>query len=136
MRDLRWLALPAVAVVLAGAAGCSKVKFSTSAEIGPREVHTASLDPTGREQTIKVEVNSPGNPVSVYAVAAKDAQAAQTWLLEKQGEAPVKILASGKKSGEDVSFDVTVPASAGLTVLIFNGSWNKTATASIKLNSL
>jgi hypothetical protein len=136
MRDLRWLALPAVMVVLAGSAGCSRVKYEKTVQIEPGDLYRFTISAPSQQQKIKIEVNSPGNPVSVYAVAAADAKDAERSLTEQDGKAPAGKLGGTDKPSETVSFEVTVPKQTELSVLIFNTINNKKATAAIKANSI
>ena len=114
-RRSSWPWLLAAALVLAG---CQRgLNVERSVEVEPHEVKSVIIDAPKKDQTLKVEVRSPGAPVDVYLVLEKDREAVERQLTDDRKTS--NALASKLKVEAD-TLEANVPANSGFAVLLMH----------------
>jgi hypothetical protein len=114
MRLCPRLSLPAL-VGLVALCGCQmkpKLNYEKSMTLEPGAYNHVEIDPVNIEQTVKVDFDAGGVPVSVYLVPGKDAKAAAG---DEKAIAAAKAKAENQAVG---SVSWTVPANEELFVYV------------------
>jgi hypothetical protein len=127
----------AVALLL-GVAGCQKVNYSNTPELGPTQVWEAAFDPPSYSQTIHATIEPESCSVSAYLVKKSDADSDVRAALEA-GKVPDagKCLAAKtydrikQSQAENFTLDATVPAKTGYVLFVVGG--NKTTKVRVKV---
>lgn len=113
-------------------AGCgSKLDYETSLKLAPGEERTLTIDPTPKEQKVRVQVKSTGGAVTVDCFLEKDQQEVEK--ARRAGKKSEKALASEEKK-EEAELQVTVPAQAKAVVL-FTAASAKTVDVKVKISN-
>jgi hypothetical protein len=94
-------------------------------------VKSFTIEPTSREQKIKVDVTSTNTPVSVYVVLDKDKDKASNEVMNR-GVRPASSLAALEKTTGG-TFEATVPENTSAVVLV--GRASKETQVTIKLTN-
>lgn len=113
------------------AAGCSGsgLHDERTLLIAPGTDKMLSIDKTGRDQQVRVQVSSPGAPLSVYCFLEKDQAEAERAIRGRS--ATDKVLAKAEK-GEQANLQFTVSANESAVVLLMAASAN-TASAKVTI---
>jgi hypothetical protein len=127
------LALPVLAALLVGLAGCSKVNYKKTVSIDPGDTQFFEIPARDSEQKIHIDVTAPGVPVNVIAAEATLEEAQKIVEMSKD---VAKKLGGSDKPSESVSFDVTVPAKVTMTILVENPGRKDKASVTVKANSI
>jgi len=122
MRIANWATL-AAAALLALAAGCQRLNFSKTYDLGPLEVKELEFDAPAYAQRLTVTVTPTSSGVSAYLMKAADKDAVDRALQGDKEPAASLLLASrvSKGAAETYSFEATVPAKTAYTLLIKPG---------------
>ena len=113
-------------------AGCNaKLSEEMKKDLSVAEDWEIIIDGARYKQKLKIEVNSPGGPVSVAAFLAKDRDEAFTALFSSKSSDT--ILASERKT-ERATLEVTSPAKEDLIVRVKNVS-EKQANVTVKITN-
>lgn len=113
--SIRAVSVSGLLAVLLLTGGCQPLKYEKSLTVDAGDIQTLTFDPPRYEQKLKVQVSSPGSPVSVYLVRESEAQAVQQDL--NFGKAPASPLA-GKDKAEEITLEATIPAKTGFALVI------------------
>jgi hypothetical protein len=117
-----------VAICLLGTAGCQKLDYEKTVNLGAGEVQAISIGPPTREQKITVVASSTGSTLNVCLVLEKDVEAAKQAMLD--GKAPKEPLAS-KEKAQEATLEATVPAKTGYAIVL--GGASKSCEVKVKV---
>jgi len=122
----KWVFLAA----LVFCAGCNRVTLNDerTVEVAVGTARPFIVEAAKKDQKIKVEVSSPGVPVSVYVCLEKDREAVEE-CIEAQRQSD-KILATMEKT-ERGTLEATIPANNVAMILLTNAS-AKTANVRVR----
>jgi hypothetical protein len=110
--------------------GCQRLSIEQKVSLSGVEPKQLDIDAPRYEQTVTVEVDSPGTPVLAYVVKTEDAEAAFRALVKEKE--PENALAATKEKSEKVSITATVPAKTAYSVLLRAVGGGGEATVRIK----
>ena len=116
-----WAALLAL---VAGAVGCGQkldVEKTVTLSPGENEIYPLLIDAPRRDQNVKVEVSSPGVPVSAWVVLEDD-RAAVVQKLEKGGQPEKNHVRAGKERSPTIELETLIPAGKAFAVVVAGAS--------------
>jgi len=110
-------------LLLCLAVGCQRVRIEKSYKMEAQAVQLLGVDPPAYQQQVKVTVEPVSAGVKAYLVKEVDEKIAQDALgSEKEPRADIVLGSGGSEQARPFSFEATIPAKTGYTVLL------KTAT--------
>ncbi len=129
----RFLALALLAGLLA-ASGCQKLNFERTVDVPMGLVGDALIfDPPAYKQKVAVTITPESGSVSAYLIKSEQKDAVEKALFNDNKPPSDAVLGSRVSTGEgaeEFSFDATVPAKQGYTLLL---KGNKKSASKVKV---
>ena len=102
---------------LAALGGCYKFTHTATVDMRSSGIHVMSVSAPTSDQNVKVEVSSPGVPVSVWVVLASDVEEVEKRLVASKEVDRSKVLASQEQQEESV-VEAKIPKNQEYAVIV------------------
>jgi hypothetical protein len=116
--------------LLTALAGCQRLDLDKSYTVAAGGTQAIHLDAPRSTQDLKVEISSPGKPVSACVVKEEESTKAEEAL--NNGKEPAAALAYTGKA-ENLTLQAKIPAKTAFAVLVFNPDRRDPASVKIKV---
>jgi hypothetical protein len=110
-------------VLLIAAIGCPRFTTEKTYSLGAGVVQRIDIDAPTYEQPVKVQIKSPGVPISVFIVTDEHAPAVQQALLELKEPDKSQVLGS-KERFEEGTVEAKVPKKKNYVILLAGAAKN------------